>query len=171
MFWQIYYLLPFYSKSVLHYDNFEVLETIDAIGIIFFTVPMTALVKRWKPITAMTLGFIFDTASWVIIGSIHTVAATIVATTLFALGESTQAPRFYEYVSTLAPKNQLGTFMGFAFLPVAIGSFSAGKVADWLRTSYLVSNPSLMWYIVGGIGVVSTILMILYNIFLAPKNA
>ena len=171
MFWQIYYLLPFYSKSVLHYDNFEVLETVDAIGIIFFTVPMTALVKKWKPITAMTLGFIFATASWIIIGSIHTVAAVIVGTTLFALGESTQAPRFYEYVSTLAPKNQLGTFMGFAFLPVAIGSFTAGKVADILRTSYLDSNPSLMWYIVGGIGLVSTILMILYNIFLAPKNA
>ena len=94
-----------------------------------------------------------------------------VATTVFAVGESTQAPRFYEYVSTLAPKNQLGTFMGFAFLPVAIGSFSAGSVADWLRTSYLDTNPSLMWYIVGGIGVVSTMLMILYNIFLAPKNA
>jgi dipeptide/tripeptide permease len=170
MFWQIYYLLPFYSTDVLHYERFEVLETVDAIAIIFLTVPMAALVKTWKPITAMTLGFVFATLSWVIIGAIPTVTATVVGIALFALGESTQAPRFYEYVSTLAPKNQLGTFMGFSFLPVAIGSFAAGPVADWLRTSYLTTNPSLMWFIVGGIGAVSTLFMILYNMFVAPKT-
>jgi dipeptide/tripeptide permease len=170
MFWQIYYLLPFYSTDVLHYKRFEVLETVDAIAIIFLTVPMAALVKTWKPITAMTLGFVFATLSWVIIGAIPTVTATVIGIALFALGESTQAPRFYEYVSTLAPKNQLGTFMGFSFLPVAIGSFAAGPVADWLRTSYLTTNPSLMWFIVGGIGAVSTLFMILYNMFVAPKT-
>jgi POT family proton-dependent oligopeptide transporter len=171
MFWQIYYLLPFYSTDVLNYDNFEVLETVDAICIIFLTVPMAALVKKWKPITAMTLGFVFATLSWIIIGAIGTVTATIAGIALFALGESTQAPRFYEYVSTLAPKNQLGTFMGFSFLPVAIGSFAAGPVADWLRTSYLTTNPSLMWYMLAGIGLISTLLMIFYNVFIAPKQS
>jgi proton-dependent oligopeptide transporter, POT family len=169
MFWQIYYLLPFYSTDVLNYDNFEVLETVDAICIIFLTVPMAAIVKKWKPITAMTLGFVFATLSWIIIGAIGTVTATIAGIALFALGESTQAPRFYEYVSTLAPKNQLGTFMGFSFLPVAIGSFAAGPVADWLRTTYLTTNPSLMWYMLAGIGLISTLLMIFYNVFIAPK--
>jgi dipeptide/tripeptide permease len=170
MFWQIYYLVPFYSTDVLHYNNFELLETVDAVCIIFLTVPMAALVKKWKPITAMTLGFVFATLSWLIIGTIQTVAAAVVGIAIFALGEATQSPRFYEYVSTLAPKNQLGTFMGFAFLPVAIGSFAAGPVADWLRTSYLTTNPSLMWFIVAGIGAVSTLLMILYNKFVAPKD-
>jgi proton-dependent oligopeptide transporter, POT family len=171
MFWQIYYLVPFYSTDVLKYDNFELLETVDAVCIIFLTVPMAALVKNWKPITAMTLGFVFATLSWIIIGTIETVAAAVIGIAIFALGEATQSPRFYEYVSTLAPKNQLGTFMGFAFLPVAIGSFAAGPVADWLRTSYLTTNPSLMWFIVAGIGAVSTLLMILYNIFVAPKES
>ncbi len=171
MFWQIYYLLPFYSTDVLHYNNFEFLTTVDAICIIFLTVPMAEVVKKWKPITAMTLGFIFASLSWIIIGTIPTVTAAVFAIALFALGESTQAPRFYEYVSSLAPKNQLGTFMGFSFLPVALGSFAAGPVADWLRTSYLTTNPSLMWFIVGGIGVVSTLLMILYNSFIAPKES
>ncbi len=170
MFWQIYYLLPFYSTDVLLYNNFEFLTTVDAIAIIFLTVPVAELVKRLRPITAMTWGFIFASISWIIIGTIPTVTAAVVGVALFALGESTQAPRFYEYVSTLAPKNQLGTFMGFAFLPVAIGSFVAGPIADWLRTSYLTTNPSLMWFIVAGIGVVSTLLMILYNVFIAPKE-
>jgi dipeptide/tripeptide permease len=169
MFWQIYYLMPFYATEVLHYSRFEVLETVDAICIIFLTIPMAALVKSWKPITAMTLGFLFATMSWVIIAFIPTVTATVIGIALFALGEATQSPRFYEYVSTLAPKNQLGTFMGFSFLPVAIGSFVAGDVADRLRTSYLTTDPSTMWLIVAGIGAVSTVLMILYNIFVAPR--
>lgn len=171
MFWQIYYLLPFYSTDVLGYNNFEFLTTVDAICIIFLTVPMAEVVKRWKPITAMTLGFIFASVSWILIGSIPTVTAAAIAIALFALGESTQAPRFYEYVSSLAPRNQLGTFMGFSFLPVALGSFAAGPVADWLRTSYLTTNPSLMWYIVAAIGMVSTLLMIIYNSFVAPKDS
>jgi proton-dependent oligopeptide transporter, POT family len=170
MFWQIYFLLPFYSTDVLRYENFELLTTVDAICIIFLTVPMAELVKRWKPINAMTLGFIFATICWVLMGLWPSVTMAFLAIALFALGESTQAPRFYEYVSTLAPKNQLGTFMGFSFLPVAIGSFAAGPVADWLRTSYLTTNPSLMWFIVGGIGAVSTLFMILYNVFIAPKT-
>lgn len=170
MFWQIFYLLPFYATEYLHFEDFELLETIDAWGIIVLTVPMAALVKNWKPIRAMTLGFILASLSWIIIGAFGTVWAVIVAVFLYALGEATQAPRFYEYVSSLAPKNQVGTFMGFAFLPVAIGSLTAGYLADYLRITYLDTNPSMMWYAVAGIGVVSTILMILYNAIISKQS-
>lgn len=163
MFWQIFYLLPFYATEYLKFEDFELLETIDAIGIILLTVPMTALVKSWKPIRAMTLGFILASLSWLIIGSLGTVASVIIGVFLYALGEATQAPRFYDYVSSLAPKNQIGTFMGFAFLPVAIGSLTAGYVADWLRLTYMNSDPGMMWYIVAGIGILSTVLMLIYN--------
>ena len=171
MFWQIFYLLPFYATDVLHFEDFELLETIDAWGIIVLTVPMTALVAKWKPIRAMMLGFILASLSWIIIGALGTVTAVIIAIFLYAVGEATQAPRFYEYVASLAPKNQVGTFMGFAFLPVAIGSLTAGYLADWLRITYLQTNPSMMWYIVAGIGVVSTILMFLYNAFFAKSSS
>jgi dipeptide/tripeptide permease len=170
MFWQIFYLLPFYATEYLKFEDFELLETIDAFGIIFLTVPMAALVKKWKPIRAMTLGFILASLSWIIIGSIGTVNAVIIAVFLYALGEATQAPRFYDYVSSLAPQNQIGTFMGFAFLPVAIGSLTAGYLADFLRINYLDSNPSMMWYAVAGIGVVATVLMIVYNAIISKSS-
>jgi proton-dependent oligopeptide transporter, POT family len=170
MFWQIFYLLPFYGTDVLHFEEFEILETVDAVGVIILTVPMAALVRTWKPIAAMTLGILLGSLGWIIIGSIPTVWACIVGVGLYALGEATQAPRFYEYVASLAPRGQVGTFMGFAFLPVAVGSFSAGAVADWLRINYLATNPAMMWYIVAGIGIATTTLMLLYNAFLAPKE-
>jgi proton-dependent oligopeptide transporter, POT family len=171
MFWQIFYSFPFYVTDILKYPSFEIMETIDAWCIIILTVPMTALVQKLKPITAMTLGFTFASFSWIIVGAGGTITASIIGIALFALGEATQAPRFYEYVSALAPKGQVGTFMGFAFLPVAIGSFTAGPIADWLRNSYMEKDPAMMWYIVASFGFASTALMILYNIFIAKKIA
>lgn len=163
MFWQIFYSFPFYVTDVLHYEAFEFLETVDAWTIILITIPVTALVSKLRSVTAIIIGFTIASLSWIIIGVGGTVLAAIVGVAVFALGEATQAPRFYEYVSSLAPKDQVGTFMGFAFLPVAIGSFTAGIIADWLRGSYLETNPAMMWYTLSAIGLTSTLLMIVYN--------
>jgi dipeptide/tripeptide permease len=171
MFWQIFYLMPFYAREVIAFNEFEYLEAVDAACIIFLTVPMAALVRSWKPFSAMTLGFVIASLSWIVIGVFQSPMAAIIGIAIYAIGEATQAPRFYEYVSNLAPKDQIGTFMGFAFLPVSIGSFAAGPVADWLRNNYMATNPAMMWYIVSGIGLTATFLMILYNMFLVPKTS
>jgi proton-dependent oligopeptide transporter, POT family len=145
-------------------------------------VPVTALAKRLRPILAMTLGFGAASLSWFIMGTFPTLGITILAIAVFAVGEATQAPRYYEYVADLAPKEQVGTYMGFAFLPVAIGTFFAGALAAWLLTNYMQGwgpdadpllrspDPQRMWYVVGSIGLVSTALMVLYDRFIAPKR-
>lgn len=171
IFWQIFYLLPFYATEVLHYEKFEFLETVDAFCIIVFSPIITALLKNWKTFTTLIVGFLLASIAWFIVGAFPTVTATVIGVAVFALGESTQAPRFYEYVSRLAPSNQVGTYMGFAFLPVALGSVGAGYLADWLRLNYLSSNPAAMWYILGAIGLLSTILMIAYDRFFVKRTA
>lgn len=170
MFWQVFYTLPFYATKVLQYEAFEFLETVDAWTIILITIPVTAFVSKWKPVLAIIIGFTIASASWIVIGAGGTILFTIIGIMLFALGEATQAPRFYEYVSSLAPKGQVGTFMGFAFLPVAIGSFTAGILSDWLRSSYLDTDPAMMWYTLSGIGLTSTALMIVYNLVVKKSN-
>ncbi|MCE2997234.1 MAG: hypothetical protein LW863_16675, partial [Flammeovirgaceae bacterium] len=169
MFWQIFYLLPFYAKDILHYDAFEFLETVDAWTIILITIPITALVSKWKSISAITVGLGLASISWIIIGAGGSITATIVGIMFFALGEAIQAPRFYEYVSAIAPKDQIGTFMGFAFLPIAIGSLTAGLLSDWLRGEYMQSNPAMMWYTLSMIGLTSTVLLVLFNFFTVKK--
>jgi len=62
---------------------------------------------------------------FLLIFSVPTLTGTIAAMMVFAVGESIQAPRYYEYVARLAPQDQVGTYMGFAFLPIAIGTFIA----------------------------------------------
>jgi MFS family permease len=174
MFWHVFYALPFYVKDYLKFARFEVIETVDAMTIIVVTIPATAIAKRLKPLSAMVLGFALATGCWFVMGAIPTVAGAVAAMMLFAVGEAIQSPRFYEYVSNLAPSEQVGTYMGFAFLPIAIGTFIAGWSSGYLVKHYVEGgNPNAphMWYVVGVYGVVSTILMVLYDRFVAPKPA
>jgi dipeptide/tripeptide permease len=165
MFWQIFYLLPFYARDILGFERFELLETVDAWTIILLTVPATALVRKWRAITAIAAGLGVSAVSWLLIPLSPSVPATVAAVALFALGEAMLAPRFYEYVASLAPREQVGTYMGFAFLPVAIGSFVAGPLAGWLVAAYIQTGdgPDLVWYVVSGVGLASTMAMVIYN--------
>jgi dipeptide/tripeptide permease len=174
MFWHVFYALPFYVRDYLKFERFEIIETVDAWTIILVTVPITALAKKLAPLTAMVWGFVLATACWFVMGSFPTVWMTVVAIVLFALGEGLQSPRYYEYVAALAPKEQVGTYMGFAFLPIAIGTFIAGWSSGYLVKHYVEGgNPNAphMWYVVGAYGVVSTVLMVVYDRFVAPKRA
>jgi POT family proton-dependent oligopeptide transporter len=173
MFWQIFYSLPFYLTEALKFERFELIETVDAWTLIALTVPIAAFVRKWRPILAMSAGFAVASASWLLIASVPTWQAVAVAMAVFALGEAMQAPRFYEYVAALAPREQVGTFMGFAFLPVALGSFVGGALAGALVERYVrgSANPGGMWWVVSGIGFASTVLMLLYDRFLTPKEA
>jgi POT family proton-dependent oligopeptide transporter len=176
MFWQMFYSLPFYVRDVLKFPRFELIETVDAWTIIVVTIPITALARKLKPIRAMTLGFLLASLSWLVMAAVPTLSVTIAAIMVFALGEGLQSPRYYEYVADLAPKEQVGTYMGFAFLPIAIGTFVAGAIAGPLVERYvdgfkkgLVAEPQQMWLWVAGIGFGSTALMLLYDRFVAPR--
>ena len=83
MFWQVFYSLPFYVDEVLKFPRFELLETVDAWSIILLSVPLTALAKRLRPMSAMVLGFLIASASWLIVASAQTITATVIG--LFSL--------------------------------------------------------------------------------------
>jgi proton-dependent oligopeptide transporter, POT family len=172
MFWHIFYALPFYVKDHLQFSRFELIETIGPWTIILATIPATALAKRLQPLSAMVLGFALATACWFLMGAVPTLLGTIVALVIFGLGEAIQAPRYYEYVARLAPPEQVGTYMGFAFLPIAIGTFFAGWSSGYLVANFVEGgNPAApnMWYVVGAYGLVSTALLIVYDRFIAPR--
>jgi MFS family permease len=182
MFWHIFYALPFYVRDVLHYERFEIIETVDAWTIILVTVPAAALARRLSPLSAMIVGFVLASASWFVMGAVPSLAVTIAAIVVFALGEAIQAPRYYEYVADLAPKEQVGTYMGFAFLPVAIGTFVAGATSGKLVAHYVgttrdgvftpgpaFADAPRMWLWVGAIGAASTVLIVAYDRLVARR--
>jgi POT family proton-dependent oligopeptide transporter len=174
MFWHIFYALPFYVKDYLHYSRFEIIETVDAWTIIVVTIPATYIARHLQPLSAMVLGVALATVCWFVMGLVPTMTWTVAAIMLFAVGEAIQAPRFYEYVSRLAPPEQVGTYMGFAFLPIAIGTFVSGWSSGYLVEHFVEGgNPDApkMWFVVGSYGVVTTVLLFVYDRFIAPRRS
>jgi hypothetical protein len=61
--------------------------------------------------------------------------------------------------------------MGFAFLPIGIGSIIAGWFGGKLMHHYteVTHQPAMIWWIVTGVGIVTTALLWLYDKFVLPK--
>jgi dipeptide/tripeptide permease len=85
----------------------------------------------WLMLTsAVMLAFSDHLAGWLAAVGLSLKASTVLAAltlVVLAVGEMIQSPRYYEYISRLAPEGQQGTYMGFAFLPIAIGFVIAGR--------------------------------------------
>ena len=63
--------------------------------------------------------------------------------------------------------------MGFAFLPVAIGSVVGGLLGGHLVQRFVreSGHPEGMWWVISGIGFVATVVMVLYDRCVAPHSA
>jgi MFS family permease len=66
----------------------------------------------------------------------------------------------------------VGTFMGFAFLPVAIGSVVGGVLAGALVQRFVrgSTQPGTMWWVISIIGFAATAAMVLYDRFVAKET-
>ena len=169
MFWQVYDLFPFYVRDVLKVERFELIGSLESFSVIFLTVPVAALMKKVRAVPQMTLGLAVGSCSWLLLVFWQTWQAAAAAMFLLALGEVLQAPRYYEYVADLAPKEQVGTFMGFAFLPIALGALLAGPLGGFLLQKYLkeTMQPEKAWTILSSLGFVSTAALLAYDRWVA----
>jgi dipeptide/tripeptide permease len=192
VFWQEFIALPLYlSGYVDPQAPIEYLLAVDPFMVIVLQIPISFLTRKWKPFTAMTIGLLVASLSWVLLtipalgslmnsvsGGLGSMGLAIKGTTLLAgfalavlaLGEMILSPRLYDYVSRLAPPGQQGVYMGFAFLPVAIGFYVAGAVGGRLMEHFgkTLQQPHMAWWIISGMGFLATALMWLYDRIVKP---
>ena len=172
IFWQEFIVIPYYITDFIGKNApYEIIQSWGGAGaIILFQIPVNRLTKNLSSEKAILTGFFISSLIWVIIAihpSIPTIAAGVVA---FSIGEMTQAPRYYEYISEIAPAGQQGLYQGYAFLPIAIARFVGDPIGGWLyETAKDTGNMNLVWYSLIGIGVLAAVLMYLYNKFLVQK--
>ncbi len=171
IFWQQYISVPLYIRRYVNPDaNFDLLLSIDPIIVITCQILVAYLTRKMRAFPVMTLGFLITSLAWILM-AIHPSIGMLVATLIcVAIGEITQTSRYYEYVSRLAPPGQQGLYMGYAFLPVALGYFIGGALGGYLLHHYgeVVQRPQQMWWWISGIGIVTTLLMYVYNLVLQP---
>jgi len=166
IFWQEFIVIPFYVTDYISPEApFEIIISVGAWTIILLQLPMERLTRRLSTRTAILVGFCVSSLSWLVIWLHPSIPMIIAGIAIFALGEMTQAPRYYEYISNLAPKGQQGLFQGYAFLPIAIAWGVGGRLGGWLYQTYAkdAGTPGVVFLVIFGIGVAAALLMALYN--------
>jgi len=171
VFWQQYVSLPIYVRTYIDPNaNIDRLLSVEAGTVILCTFIVNYFTRKFPAFPAIIAGVLISSVSWVILTFGSGVEFIVAALIVLAIGEVVQAPRYYEYISRLAPPGQQGLFMGYAFLPIGIGYLLSGPTAGALLQYYgeTLHSPESMWYVVCGAGVLTTVLLMLYNRFLKP---
>jgi dipeptide/tripeptide permease len=174
IFWQQYTSVPLFLRQ--HVDpnaNFDLLLSVDAITVISLQIFIAFLTQKMPAFVTMTLGFLVTSLAWVLPALHPSMPIFVVALVLVAIGEIMQVSRYYDYISRVAPPGQQGLYMGYAFLPIAIGYFIAGKLGGRLLDYFGEAGrrPQQMWWVIVGVGIFSTQLMLLYDKFVKPAEA
>jgi dipeptide/tripeptide permease len=165
-FWQEFIILPIYIHDYVNASsNTEALLSLDSLTVIALQIVVSILTQKMPSFRGITLGTLISGLAWVLL-IIHPSVAMAAATLIVvAIGEITQQPRYYEYISRLAPSGQQGTYMGFAFLPIGIGSLVGGWFGGFLIHHFgeVLHQPQLIWWSVSAVGVATAVLLYAYD--------
>ena len=134
--------------------------------VIALTVVITLLHAEGRPrLMAITTGTLISALGWIFLIFMPTGLGAVLTLVAVALGEIVMSPRYYDYVSRLAPEGQQGTYMGFAFLPLGIGSLIGGTFGGFLMHHYgeVKHEPAGMWWVIVAVGVVTAVLLLVYD--------
>jgi proton-dependent oligopeptide transporter, POT family len=174
VYWQEFITLPLYVHDYINpRTDTELLLVTGPLVVIALTVAINILTQKIPALMAITIGTLITALAWIILIFRPTVTGTILTLIAIALGEITQSPRYYEYISRLAPSGQQGTYMGFAFLPLGIGSLVGGKFGGFLIHYFgeVKHQPQMMWWVIIAVGVFTAILLWMYDKFVRPRTA
>jgi proton-dependent oligopeptide transporter, POT family len=167
VFWQQYTSLPGYITQYINADRgvAELILITDPLVVIFLTIAVNYLIRKMAPLHAVILGTVITSLAWLILAFWPTVTGAVASLAVLALGEIIQQPPYYSYISKLAPPGQQGIYMGFAFLPLGLGSIFGGMIGGYLVHHYaeVLHQPAMVWYWITAIGLVTAVLLMVYD--------
>ena len=144
---QVYNVLPLYVKKTVELSPAMDLYTMaNPVTIVLFQLLITKLFGKLPPIKSIIVGtviiglsMLINVAPLFMAGGVTAKALLpmgslfiVLTVALIAFGELFASSRLYEYIGSLAPKGQEGLFLGYANLPMAIGSLVGGPAGAWL---------------------------------------
>ena len=178
VFWQQYIMLPGYIHGYISAGaDVELILITDGLAVISLTLVVNYLIRKLPAFQAVILGTLVSSFAWLVVAFQPTVLGAVLSIFVLALGEMTQQPRYYEYISRLAPAGQQGTYMGFAFLPIGIGSLIGGWFGGRMMHHFgeVAHHPERAWFAVTAVGLATVLLLWIYDRIVKPgevaKNA
>jgi predicted MFS family arabinose efflux permease len=174
VFWQQYISLPGYIHGYVNSGaDVEIILVTDGLTVICLTLAVNYLTRKIPAFQAVILGTVITSASWLILAFRPTIWGAVFSLFVLALGEIIQAPRYYEYISQLAPPGQQGTYMGFAFLPIGIGSLIGGWFGGTLVHHFgeVTHQPARIWWSVTAVGLATAVVLWIYDKAVRKESA
>lgn len=173
VYWQEWIVMPVFLHEYVNpnIDVERILMT-DSIIVITSTILLNYLTKRIAPFSAIILGTFITGLSWMVLAFNPSAWGAVGAICVLAVGEIIHQPRYYEYVSRLAPEGQQGTYMGFAFLPLGIGSLVGGWFGGRVLHHFgeVQGRPRYAWYVITAVGMLTTVLLLIYDRIVKASN-
>lgn len=167
VYWQQYTTLPGYITNYINANKgvAELILITDPLVVIFLTIAVNHLIRKMAPLHAVILGTVITSVSWLILAAWPTVPGAVASLAVLGLGEIIQQPPYYSYISRLAPPEQQGSYMGFAFLPLGLGSIFGGVFGGYLVHHYaeVLHQPQRVWYCITAIGLLTAGLLLVYD--------
>lgn len=174
VYWQEFITLPIYIHDYINPNiDTELILVTGPLVVIALTLVINILTQKIPAFRAIIIGTLITALAWIILILRPTFTGAVLTLIAVALGEITQSPRYYEYISRLAPPGQQGTYMGFAFLPLGIGSLVGGKFGGFLVHYFgeVKHQPGMMWWVISGVGVTTALALWVYDKFVRPRAA
>ena len=197
LFWilylQLYNLMPLFLRYIDPDAPVELYTLANPVMIVCLQLLITRMVKKWTPIKSIIVGAAVITVGMLvnilppllfsdISRAVDLLAFSmpiagiflVISIAAMALGEMMASPRIYEYIGSIAPKGEEGLYLGYANLPVALGSIVGGPLGGFLFEHYISTPqkaglpvaPLKIWLIVSGIGFLSMVGLTIYDRFL-----
>ena len=175
LFFQFFGAFTTYLTTDLRLTQFwaNAVIAIDAGLIVGLQVVVGYVTRNWTTARAVWIAAFVGTAGFGVIGlgmSPWTAGAGVV---VFAIGEMIYSAHFYKYLGGLAPAGQEAMYLGFAFLPIALGSLIAGwiggPIAAWARTT--LHQPEKMFWAFGAVGLAAAVGLWLHASVYAARDA
>jgi len=173
VYWQQFTNLPGYIQSYVDpHARIELILITDAAIVVCFTFLVNYLARKIPPFRAVILGTVVSSLSWLILAFWPTVAGAVTSIVVLALGEIIQQPPYYAYIASLAPTGQQGTYMGFAFLPLGIGSLVGGWFGGRMMHHFgeVSHHPERSWWAISAVGLVTALLLLIYDRIVKPSS-
>ena len=114
----------------------NVLLGFNAFFIILGVVGMAWLTRRMRTLSAMLIGMCMATVGVLVAGWTQSAWLLVAGILFFSLGEMMTGPKKNEYLSLIAPPGKTGLYLGYANIPVGIGTFFGSWIAGMIYGSY-----------------------------------
>lgn len=173
---QFYQTFPTYIVRAFGEDApREYITLINPASIALLQVGIGRITSKIPGPYAIALGVFVGSASMLLMGAVPSLAGACGAFFVFAVAEMIMSPRYYEYISSFAPKGREGMYMGFAIVPVGIGGLVGGVLSGALVSRYLPKegprDPLRVWGTYAAIGAVCAALLAVYGAWAIRRKA